>query len=159
VTTLYLALKLVHVIAVVLFLGNIITGLFWHAHAARTRDPKLLFHAMDGVIRSDRWFTIPGVIAITASGILAAIRAHLPIFGTPWILAALVLFSISGVLFGVRVAPLQRKLRAIAHAGMTPGNFDEDAYRRTAKSWELWGAAALLLPLGSLALMVLKPTF
>jgi uncharacterized membrane protein len=32
---LYLALKALHVFAVVIFLGNIITGLFWHAHAAR----------------------------------------------------------------------------------------------------------------------------
>jgi uncharacterized membrane protein len=155
----YLVLKLVHVTAVVLFLGNIITGLFWHSHAARTRDPRLLFHAMDGIIRSDRWFTVPGVIVITASGILAAIRAHLPIFGTPWILGAIVLFSLSGVLFGVRVAPLQKKLRAIAHAGVTSEHFDMAGYQRVAKSWELWGAAALLLPLGSLALMVMKPAF
>ena len=50
----YLALKLLHVVAVIVFLGNITTGLFWHAHAARTRDPKLLAHTMDGIIRSDR---------------------------------------------------------------------------------------------------------
>lgn len=30
---LYLWLKVVHVVAVVMFLGNITTGLFWHAHA------------------------------------------------------------------------------------------------------------------------------
>jgi len=155
----YLALKLVHVTAVVLFLGNIITGLFWHAHAARTRDPRLLFHAMDGIIRSDRWFTIPGVVVITLSGIAAAIRAHLPILGTHWILGALLLFALSGVVFGVRVAPLQKKLRAIAHQGVSSGDFDRTAYHRAARAWELWGAAALLLPLGSLALMVMKPAF
>src|SRR5881628_593152 len=48
----YLALKVLHVMGVVAFLGNITTGLFWHAHAARTRDPKLLFHSMDGIQRS-----------------------------------------------------------------------------------------------------------
>ena len=32
----YLLIKLLHVIAVIAFLGNITTGLFWHAHAART---------------------------------------------------------------------------------------------------------------------------
>ena len=35
----YLALKLLHIVAVILFLGNITTGLFWHAHAARTKQP------------------------------------------------------------------------------------------------------------------------
>jgi uncharacterized membrane protein len=154
-----LVLKLIHVAAVVLFLGNIITGLFWHAHAARTRDPRLLFHAMDGIIRSDRWFTLPGVIVITASGILTAMRAGLPIFGTPWIFGSIVLFSISGLLFGVRVAPLQKQLRGVAHSGMSSSSFDYAQYHRLARSWEMWGAAALLLPLGSMALMVLKPSF
>ena len=31
-----LALKLLHVLAAVSFLGNITIGLFWQAHAART---------------------------------------------------------------------------------------------------------------------------
>ena len=38
----YLLYKLLHVVAVILFLGNIITGVFWHRLAARTREPKLL---------------------------------------------------------------------------------------------------------------------
>lgn len=153
----YLPLKLLHVMAVVLFIGNIVTGLFWHAHAARARDAKLLYHAVDGIIRSDRWFTMPSVIVITLTGILAAIQAHLPILRTPWILGSIVLFTISGVLFGVRVVPLQRRMREVAHAGMS-GELDNAAYHRLARSWELWGAIALLLPLGAMALMVLKPS-
>ena len=63
-------LKLVHVIAVVLFLGNIITGVFWHKHAERTRDARLIAHTMAGVIRSDRLFTMPGVFVIDRKGIV-----------------------------------------------------------------------------------------
>jgi len=63
----YLWLKLVHILAVILFIGNVVTGVFWHKHAQKTRDPKLLAHTMDGVIRSDRLFTIPGVVVILAS--------------------------------------------------------------------------------------------
>ena len=105
----YLALKLLHVVAVIVFLGNIFTGLFWHAHAARTRDPKLLAHTMDGIIRSDRWFTLPGVVAIIAAGVALAIYGHFPLLRTPWILWTLVLFAISGIVFSVRVAPMQRR--------------------------------------------------
>ena len=43
-------IKLIHVIAVCVFLGNIITGVFWHKHAERTRDARLIAHAMAGVI-------------------------------------------------------------------------------------------------------------
>jgi|SRR5687768_16210302 len=99
----YLLLKLLHVVAVVAFLGNITTGLFWHSHAVRTRDPRLLAHTLDGIIRSDRFFTVPGVVGIVVTGVAAALRANLPILGTDWILWSLVLFSISGVVFMLRL--------------------------------------------------------
>ena len=65
----YLAMKTLHVLAVVLFLGNIITGLFWKAHGDRTADPRIIAHTLEGIIRSDRWFTIPGVVLIVAFGV------------------------------------------------------------------------------------------
>jgi len=152
----YLAFKLVHILSVVMFLGNITTGLFWHAHAARTRDPRLLFHAMDGIIRSDRWFTLPGVLSIIVTGVLLAMLGGYPLLRTPWITISLVLFSVSGVLFGVRVAPLQQQLRALAQRGID-GTFDHAAYAALTRRWEAWGLAALLTPLLAMALMVFKP--
>ena len=153
----YLWLKLLHLVAVIAFLGNITTGLFWHAHAARTQDPKLLAHAMDGIIRSDRLFTIPGVIGILGSGVATAIVGKLPILETRWILWTIDLFSISGLAFILRVAPLQRELRALAQAASPTSSFDYAQYHRLASRWEIWGAVALLTPLAGLILMVLKP--
>ncbi len=95
----YLIFKLIHVSAVILFLGNIITGLFWKAHADRTRDPRMMANTLQGIIRSDRWFTIPGVIVITLGGFAAAIHGSIPILGTGWILWSIVLFSLSGFAF------------------------------------------------------------
>lgn len=154
----YLAIKLLHVIAVVAFLGNTTTGLFWHAHAARTRDPKLLAHTMDGIIRSDRIFTMPGVAGIVASGVAIAMLGGYPILSTGWIAWTLAAFTLSGLLFAVRVAPLQRQLLALATDGARTGGFEYSRYRTLAIRWELWGAAALLTPFAGLALMVLKPT-
>ena len=152
----YLGLKLLHVISVVGFLGNITTGLFWHAHAARTRDPRILHHTMDGILRSDRWFTNPAAALIVLTGMLAAREAHLPILRTPWIAGALGLFIVSGVLFVARVTPLQRQMRAVAAAGLESA-FDHGRYDALARQWELWGAAALITPFAALVLMVLKP--
>ena len=155
---LYLYLKLLHVIAVVAFLGNIATGLFWHAHAARTRDPKLLAHTMDGIIRSDRLFTVPGVVGIIVTGVAAAIYGNYPLLRTGWILWTLILFTVSGLVFMTRVAPLQRQLRALAEAAVQSGTFEYAHYHAVAARWEVWGAAALLTPVAGLALMVLKPS-
>jgi uncharacterized membrane protein len=154
---LYFALKAFHVFSVVIFLGNIITGLFWHAHAARTRDALVLAHTMAGIIRSDRIFTTPGVIAILASGVALAMLGGYPLLRTGWILWPIVLFGISGLAFGLRVAPLQRQLHALARAGTEKGGFDFAAYRRLATAWEWWGAVALLTPLAALVIMTLKP--
>lgn len=151
----YLTIKLLHIAAVVLFLGNIITGLFWHAHAARSRDPRLLAHAMDGIIRSDRWFTIPAAIAIVATGIAMAVLGGMPILGTPWIAWTIALFAASGVVFAAWVGPLQRELLVRTRAAA----FDHSEYRRRAHHWEFWGAIALIAPLAGLVIMVLKPAF
>ncbi len=154
----FLLIKLLHITAVIAFVGNITTGIFWHAHAARTRDPKLLAYTMGGIIRSDRLFTIPGVIGIIVTGIAAAIYGNFPILRTGWILWTLILFIVSGLIFMIRVAPLQRQLRALAEAAGQSGTFDYARYRALAVRWEIWGAAALLTPLAGLALMVLKPS-
>lgn len=153
----YLWMKALHIFAVVIFLGNIITGVFWHRHAARTRDPRLLAHTVDGVIRSDRLFTMPGIFVIIGSGVYAAMQARLPLLGTGWILWTLILFGISGLMFMFFVAPLQKRLRALAREGATEGSFDYDAYHRLATRWEITGTIATLTPLIGLVLMVVKP--
>lgn len=153
----YLWLKVLHILAVVMFIGNITTGVFWHKHAERTRDPRLLAHAMDGIIRSDRLFTMPGVVVILVTGMLAAVQGGFPVLGTGWILWTLILFAISGLVFMTRLAPLQRKMRAAASAGAASGSFDIAAYRRMSAQWDFWGAVATLAPIAGIGLMVLKP--
>jgi uncharacterized membrane protein len=148
--------KTIHVAAVILFLGNITTGLFWAAHAHRSRDFTLIAPTFDGISRSDRWFTIPGVIGILASGVAAAIQVRLPILGTPWILWSIMLFSISGIIYGVKLAPLQRQLATLTRAAV----YSDQAwqgYVRIYQRWERWGLVALLTPTAAMVIMVLKP--
>ena len=153
----YLILKVVHIVSVVMFLGNITTGIFWKQHADRTRDPRLIAHALAGIIGSDRLFTIPGVIGILIGGFGAAAVGHLPMLHTGWILWSIVLFIVSGVAFMAQVAPLQRRMAKLMHAGAESGAPDWEAYRRLSRGWALWGAVALLAPAIAMVLMVLKP--
>jgi uncharacterized membrane protein len=153
----YLFFKVVHILGVIAFLGNITTGLFWHSHAWRTRDPKLLAHTMSGIIRSDRLFTTPGVLVIVAAGVAAAVVGRIPMLSTGWILWTIVLFIGSGAIFGMRIAPLQRKLLALADAAHTEGRFDEAQYARLVRQWQIGGGIAVGLPLLGVGLMVFKP--
>ena len=71
----YIYFKLLHIISVVMFLGNIFTGVFWMHFAVKSRDVKIVAHTIKGVIRSDRLFTLPGVVLITTFGIVAGFLA------------------------------------------------------------------------------------
>jgi uncharacterized membrane protein len=153
---LYLIWKAVHVIAVVLFLGNIITGVFWAFHAHKSGDPKIIAHAFEGIVRSDRWFTMPGVLLLIIAGVLAAVNAGFPILGTGWIFWSLLLLIVSGLCFMFRVGPLQAKIAALARAGVG-GQFDAARYESMRRSWGVWGTVATLAPMIALVLMVLKP--
>lgn len=151
----YTYLKLIHVAAVMIFLGNIVTGLFWMSIAVKTRDLKIIHFTIKGIIRSDRYFTIPGVIIITVGGFLAAINGHVPILKTGWILWSIVLFSASGLAFGFKVAPLQKKLHNLTLNQQNPG-FDWDNFRKVLFQWDLWGFIALVTPLAAFVMMILK---
>jgi len=153
----YLTWKVVHVIGVVLFLGNIITGVFWKYHAERTNDHRVIGMMFEGIARSDRFFTIPGVMLILVSGVFAARDANYSLLGTGWIAWSIMLFIVSGVLFMAKIGPLQKRIARLAQDAATADRFDWAQYKSMARSWEIWGAIATLTPLAALVIMVLKP--
>jgi uncharacterized membrane protein len=154
----YSALKLIHVIAVIVFLGNIFTGLFWMSLATRDKNVQIITHTIQGIIKSDRWFTIPGVIIITASGMIAAVHGGLPLLRTGWIFWSIVMFTVSGIVFVWRVAPLQSRInRLLSGNGLAENaGFFWNQYDTCYKSWEAWGAVAIITPVLALCMMVLK---
>ncbi len=153
--SLYLALKVVHVFAVVMFLGNISVGILWKQIADRTQDAKIIAHTLAGIILADRVFTIPSVVLLLAAGIGTALVGHISILGTGWVLWPLVLFIISGIAFGP-IARAQRRLLAIAQGDA--GTIDWTTYRRLSAQWTVWGTMALVAPLIAMIIMIAKPT-
>jgi uncharacterized membrane protein len=149
-------MKTLHVLAVVVFLGNIIIGIFWKLYADRSRDPRIIAHTMAGIIRADRWFTMPGAVLLVIFGFGAAGMGRLSL-GSPWIAWSIVLIVISGLVFMVKLAPLQRKLLAVARAAVDGGEFDSASYARLSSSWAIWGSVATIAPLIALVLMIFKP--
>jgi uncharacterized membrane protein len=151
--TLYNILKLLHVVFVIAFLGNITVGLFWRHFAEKTKDPDKIAFAFRGIIKADKIFTMPGVIGITIFGFGAAAGVY-PIFSTGWIMWSIILFVISGIAFMWKVAPLQKKIAAYAEDKQ---NFRWDEYEKLVQQWVVWGHLALFTPLLAAVLMVLKP--
>lgn len=153
---LYVVLKTVHVLAVVIFLGNIIVGGFWKAFADRTGNAAVMAHTIDGIIGADRIFTIPGVIVLLLAGLATAFVGHYSILGTGWILWGLGLFIVSGIAFGP-IARAQRELLKMAQAGLQTAE-QRQQYQALSNQWNVYGTIATVAPLLALVVMVLKPS-
>ena len=152
----YTYLKLFHLVAVILFLGNIFTGLFWMHVAKKTKDIKIISHTIKNVIKSDKYFTIPGVVFITTFGFIAAIYGHIPILRTGWIFWSLILFIISGIAFAWKVAPLQKKIYNLTVNHDDKIDFNWTGFYKLYLKWEIWGLIALITPVAALIMMILK---
>lgn len=150
----YAIFKLIHILSVVLFMGNIYTGLFWMYRANKTGSLTIIHHTMKNIILSDKYFTVPGVIIIVVGGFGAALHNHLPMLRLGWVFYPIVLFSISGIAFSWKVAPLQKRIAKLTEA--SDENFDWSLYRKLYREWDVWGVVAIVSPLIALAMMVLK---
>ena len=151
----YQAFNLIHVVGVVLFLGNIVVTALWKTLADRTRERRVVQFAQRLVIVTDWVFTGGGaaLLAIGAGGMAA--HAGPGLFDQTWVLAGTVLFGLSGLLWVTVLIPVQtaqtRVLRAASPDGAVP-----DAYWVLARRWMIFGIAATVLVTINLVLMVLK---
>lgn len=153
-----IALTSLHVLSVACFLGNIITGHFWKAHADRSGDPRIIAHTLHGIMRSEWWLTLPSAAVIAVTGYFAARAMGVPIFRTAWLAWGIGLFAFSGIAFAWQVGPLQARMRALAESAATNGGvWDIALYRRLSLRWALWGVLAIAAPIVTLALMIAKP--
>lgn len=151
----YLIWKLLHVIAVILFMGNITVAPFWKSAADRTKDRIKIADTMKNIIRADRFFTMPAVTFLIIFGFGAQMTAGYEM-ETPWIMWGLVMVIISAIAFMAKVVPLQKKMYALAS---DENKFNWEEYQKLSKQWNIWGSIATLAPYIAVILMVLKPSF
>ena len=150
----YLILKLIHIFGAIVFLGNITVGPFWKKHAELSKDPNKIADTFDGIIKADRYFTMPGVAIIIIFGIGGALHGGYNLITTAWIFWSLILVFISGAAFMAKVVPIQKKILTLAQS---EGEFNWEEYARLAKQWDVWGTIATLAPYIAVVLMVIKP--
>lgn len=143
--------KALHILGVVLFLGNVATGALWGALAVATRNPASIRFALGTICWSDAVFTGPGVLLTMYNGLAMAqqwggIAAHR---FTAWGLALLMLILVAWLAF---VVPDQHRILAAADRGEAPGPTSRVVLR-----WNLVGSIAGALAFVVMAMMVTKP--
>jgi len=153
----YLWLKTLHLLGVVLFLGNIVIVGWWKFMADRTGNPQIIAFAQRQVTLTDFIFTGGGSTLLLAAGWGNAALHGMDIFAIRWLSWGFWLFTISGSIWVAILIPIQirqaRMARGFANGGEIPSK-----YWQLGKQWMAWGTIATLLPLLNIYWMVFKPS-
>jgi uncharacterized membrane protein len=151
----YLAFKSIHMLGIVVFLGNIIVTGVWKYRADATERPEVIAFAQRLVTLTDWIFTLGGVILILIGGFGMVGVAGLDIATTPWLRLGLGLFTASGVIWIAILIPIQVAQARLARAFENGGEISE-RYWRLNRQWYVWGIAATVLALLNFYVMAHK---
>lgn len=144
-------LILLHSFAIIVFLGNIITELRWLYKATKTDNKETIRFAITEIIKGDRIFTLPCVFLITVTG--SFVYGQFPMAANRWLLFGIISYIISGIVYTVRVAPLQKKIaQLVSDTSSTLSN----GYKKAYASWNFWGWVALLAAVLALVFTTIK---
>ena len=97
---------------------------------------------------------MPGVIILLIFGLCAALHGGYNLLETGWIFWSIILYLISGLVFMIKVVPLQKIIYKLAS---TESKFDWEKYQLLSKQWNVWGSVAIIAPWIAVIIMVLKP--
>ncbi len=149
----YLWLKVLHIVGVVLFLGNIIITGWWKNMADRTKHPQVIAFAQRQVTVTDWLFTLGGSVILTIAGVLNVHTSWS--YSMKWLHWGIGLFFLSAVIWVVILIPTQIKQAKLA-AIFAETNDVPDVYWKLCRRWNIWGALAVIIPLGAIYFMTFK---
>jgi uncharacterized membrane protein len=144
-----------HIVGVVLFLGNIAVTAVWKLLADRTREPAVVAYAQRLVLTTDVAFTATGVVLILLSGQVMA-EDFGGVFGPTWLTLGWSFFIASGVIWLAILIPIELKQWRLAREFRDGGEIP-DRYWRLSTLWAIFGGIATVLPFVNVYLMVFKP--
>ncbi|HET9522221.1 MAG TPA: DUF2269 family protein [Candidatus Limnocylindrales bacterium] len=147
--SLFIALKLVHVLSAITAVGANVTYAFWLRRGGTDRER--LLYSIDGVRRMDRLIANPAYIVLLVTGVLMVLTGAYS-FETGWIAAAIVLYIATAIVGITLFAPALRRQQAEAERDPT-----SPAYAAAANRSNLLGILTVVIVIVIVYLMVAKP--
>ena len=152
--TVYALFKFIHILGVVLLVGNVTVTSVWKLLADRTRCGSIVAYAQRMVSITDWTFTLAGIVCISLGGYVMAAGAGFSLTA-PWLLWSQLLFLASGMVWLCILLPIQiaqsRQSRGLSAATHIP-----PSYLRLSRRWLLWGIAATIPLAVAMYLMIVK---
>jgi len=151
----YDILILLHVLGVILLIGNVTVTSIWKFYADGTRDPKIIGFAQRLVTITDWFFTFWGIVLLMVGGYGAAWLAGMDVLRDDWIVWSQVMFVLAGLIWLVILVPIQVKQARMAR-GFAAGGPIPEGYWRLGKLWIVWGSIATIPLVAAIWLMLRK---
>ncbi|MBK7221371.1 MAG: DUF2269 family protein [Saprospiraceae bacterium] len=143
--------KLLHILGVVIFMGNMIVGPVWFSYAFYSKDAHVLKFAAKLLQKTDLYLTIPGVALTVLNGLcLSAVYGGSQ--SQPWLLHSIYLIFTMWVL-SVPLVFLQEKL----FVAMETEAQNEVKINRLLIQWSILGCLVMIPPSIIFYWMVVKP--
>lgn len=148
-------IKVLHILGVVLFLGNFIVGTLWRYFAQGSEDKAIHKFSIKLLQLTDLIFTAPGVLLIAITGHMLAegvggIAAH------SWVYHSYAFLTVSALIWLAVLVPIQRKQKRLleeSHSLKEAGI----RYKTLNRWWIILMSLAILLSLIALYLMIVRP--
>ena len=147
-----------HIAGAAMLIGNALVMAAWLSIAGFAGSDGAKRRAARAVNHGDVWFTVPGVILILLNGsamVAARYGGPTAFTTTAWIAAGLVLLTLTGLVWALRLVPTQLAMYRLTNAA---GPLNAAAFRSRLITWSKWGVIATALPVLAVVVMTTKPT-
>ncbi len=153
---LYQLFKFLHVLGVIILVGNVTVTAVWKVFADRTRDARVVAFGQRLVTITDWFLTVGGIVLLVVGGYGAAMVARMDLVSTPWLVWGQILLAVSGLIWMAILIPVQIRQAKAARAFAGGGEIPE-SYRQDSRRWLVWGIVATVPLIAAVWLMVFKP--
>jgi uncharacterized membrane protein len=147
---------IVHVVASLFFLGNIIFAFFWKITANKNGRTSVLIYAQKQLAWTDGIFTTTSTTLIAITGYSLAKIDGINVATTLWVLWSQIFFYSSAAIWLLLLAPLQ-VMQLLLLKNLSSDEAVPAKYWSLAKKWNILWIIATILPLFAYVLMVVKP--
>jgi uncharacterized membrane protein len=152
----YEFMKFLHVIGVVLLVGNVTITAFWKVWADRTGNVQIVVYAQQLVTLCDWIFTLSGIVMILAGGYGMVVIRGFNVFESEWLILGQLFFLVSGLIWLFVLVPIQVKQAGQARVSSLSGSIPA-VYWRDGRLWLIWGIIATIPLVGAIYVMIAKP--
>ena len=146
-------MKSLHLLAVVVLLGNLLMAPFWRKRLAALGGPQARAAANRSVRVADLMFTLPGWVVVLATGIMLIIQRGMR---GGWLHLSLLLFLGWLVLWHVLVLRARKAMIAQAEEAAGGGQASAELAQHE-RQWQQWSYLAAGIAVLILILMVIQP--